>query len=161
VPAGPIDGTVAPENFGSTEPFTIKSNPDPAPGAATLVDVRIGAHPEQGGWDRIVFEFRDTLPAGEVRYVPDVAACGSGAPVTLPGRAVLAVRFTSTAAHSEAGQPTIKQTTLPGPGGVITEARQTCDFEGVVAWAIGVTGMQRYKVTLLDAPRRVVIDIKR
>ena len=41
------------------------------------------------------------------------------------------------------------------------EARQSCDFEGEVTWVVGVTGVQRYKVTLLDAPRRVVIDVKR
>jgi hypothetical protein len=158
---GRVDGTVAPQNAGATDPVTIKANPDPPSGIATLVDVRIGAHPEEGGWDRIVFEFRDVLPAGAVAYVPSVIACGSGAPVTLPGQARLVARFTGAQAHDDAGRSTIVRTSVPGPGAAIVEARQVCDFEGHVEWAIGVVGVQRFKVTLLDAPRRVVIDVKR
>jgi hypothetical protein len=155
-----IDGTVAPQNFGSTDPVTVKSNPDPLRGTALLRDVRLGVHPEEGGWERIVFEFGDTLPPGTISYVPSVAACGSGAPVMVKGDAVLAVRFSQAAAHTDAGQPTLPRTTLEGAGNTILEARQTCDFEGEVAWAIGVKDRQRFKVTLLAEPRRVVIDIK-
>jgi hypothetical protein len=158
--AGRVDGTVAPQNFGSTDPVTIKSNPDPLRGSALLRDVRIGVHPEEGGWDRIVFEFAGDLPPGRVEYVQDVSACGSGMPVPLRGAAILAVRFDQTAAHTEAGQPTIARNMIPGPGETILEARQTCDFEGHVEWALGVKGRQRFKVTLLDNPRRVAIDIK-
>jgi hypothetical protein len=158
--AGQVDGTVAPQNFGGTDPVTIKSNPDPIPGNALLRDVRIGVHPEEGGWDRIVFEFAGDLPPGRVEYVQGVFACGSGMPVQLRGGAVLAVRFEHAAAHTEAGQQTIARSAIPGPGETILEARQTCDFEGHVDWAVGVKGRQRFKVTLLDAPRRVVIDVK-
>lgn len=158
--AGRIDGTVAPQNAGATDPITIKANPDPLRGTALLRDVRIGIHPEEGGWDRIVFEFAGNLPPGAVAYVPAVAACGSGAPVTLPGAAILTVRFTQTAAHTAAGQPSVARTTITSPGETIREARQTCDFEGEVAWAIGLTDRRRFKVTLLAQPRRVVIDIK-
>jgi hypothetical protein len=158
--AGRIDGTVAPQNFGGTDPVTIKSNPDPIQGNALLRDVRIGVHPEEGGWDRIVFEFAADLPPARVEYVRDAFACGSGMPVSLRGGAILAVRFEHAAAHTEAGQQTIARSVVPGPGETILEARQTCDFEGHVDWALGVKGRQRFKVTLLDAPRRVVIDIK-
>ena len=127
---------------------------------AVLRDVRLGVHPEEGGWDRIVFEFGDDLPPGTVSYVPAVTACGSGAPVMMRGTAILAVRFSQAAAHTEAGQPTVARNVIPGAGQTILEARQTCDFEGEVAWAIGVAGRQRFKVTLLANPRRVVIDIK-
>lgn len=151
---------MAPQGFGGTEPVTVKSNPDPLSGSATLRDVRLGLHPEEGGWDRLVFEFAGDLPPGSVSYVPSVSACGSGAPVMLPGTALLAVRFSQTAAHTDAGQPTIRRATLPGAGGIVLEARQTCDFEGEVSWAIGLKERQRFKVTLLDRPRRVVIDIK-
>lgn len=159
-PSARVDGTVSPLNFGSTEPVTLKANPDPAPGTAILTDVRIGVHPEEGGWDRIVFEFRDTLPAGSIAYATSAAACGSGAPVTLPGTAILTARFAQTAAHDDAGRVTVPRTTLAGPGATVLQARQTCDFEGVVIWAIGVAGTQRFKVTSLSAPPRLVIDIK-
>ena len=155
-----VDGTVAPQNFGSTDPVTVKSNPDPLRGTALLRDVRLGVHAEEGGWDRIVFEFAGDLPPGAISYVPSVVACGSGAPVTVQGGAVLAVRFDQTAAHTEAGQPTVARRVIEGPGGTILEARQTCDFEGEVSWAVGVKGRQRFKVTLLENPRRVVIDIQ-
>src|SRR3989304_595494 len=63
-PFPPVDGTVPAQGTGGTDPVDIKTNPDRVSGAATLVDVRVGAHPEQGGWDRIVFEFKDVRPAG-------------------------------------------------------------------------------------------------
>lgn len=148
--------------FGGTDQVTVKSNPDPLPsGSGVLLrDVRLGVHPEAGGWDRIVFEFEENLPPGTIAYVRLASACGSGMPVTVAGDAILLVRFDQTAAHTDAGQPTIARRQIPGPGETILEARQVCDFEGVVEWAIGVKGRQRFTVTLLDAPRRVVIDVK-
>jgi hypothetical protein len=156
----PVDGTVFPQNPGSTEPTTIKSNPDPVTEAATLVDVRVGAHPESGGWDRIVFEFEDVRPAGLVEYVDEAANCGSGNTVTLPGEAILAVRFDATNAHNEQGQLTIDATEVNGPGNIIVKAVGTCDFEAVVSWAIGLKSMKNYKVSLLENPARVVVDVK-
>jgi hypothetical protein len=125
-----------------------------------LRDVRVGAHPEQGGWDRIVFEFADVLPPGEVKYVPSVVQCGSGNPVRLPGSAILQVSFTGADAHNEAGQPTVSRRQISGPGNVILESQQICDFEAEVAWAIGLKAQQRFKVTLLQNPTRVVVDVK-
>jgi hypothetical protein len=163
VPSGtvpPTDGTVAPQNAGSTDDFTIKSNPDPVSGQATLEDVRVGAHPESGGWDRIVFEFKDVRPAGIVEYVDSASGCGSGIPVQLPGSAILHVRFADTNAHDEQGNLTIDSTEVNGPGNSILKAVENCDFEAVVEWSIGVSGMKNFKVTLLDNPTRVVIDVK-
>jgi len=159
-PAGRVDGTVAPEGFGGTDPVTIKANPDPLPGGALLRAVRLGVHPEEGGWDRIVFEFAGDLPPGSVSYVPSVAGCGSGMPISLKGSALLVVRFNQSAAHTDAGQPTVARTSLAGPGPAILEARQTCDFEGEVSWALGLAARQRFKVTLLANPTRVVVDVK-
>ncbi len=162
----PTDGTVFPENAGSTDPFTMKSNPDPSTDTYTLDDVRVGAHPESGGWDRIVFEFKDVggvsgaHPGGTVEYVDEAAQCGSGAPVEVLGDAILAVRFDQTQAHDDAGNSTIEDVTVDGPGNSILEAASYCDFEGVVQWAIGVPGKQNFKVTYLENPSRIVIDVK-
>jgi len=156
----PIDGTVFPQNPGSTEPTTIKSNPDPVTEAATLTDVRVGAHPESGGWDRIVFEFKDVRPSGRVQYVTGATTCGRGDAVTLPGQAMLEVHFDTTNAHNEQGQLTIDATEVSGPGNAILKSVGTCDFEAVVNWAIGTTGVKNYKVALLENPTRVVIDVK-
>ena len=156
----PVDGTVFPQNPGSTDPTTIKSNPDPVTQAATLVDVRVGAHPESGGWDRIVFEFKDVRPAGLIEYMDEAASCGSGNTVTLPGEAILAVRFDATNAHDDNGQLTIDATVVSGPGNIILKSVSTCDFEAVVSWAIGLKSKKNYKVSLLENPTRVVIDVK-
>ena len=158
--APPVDGTVAPQNAGDTAPVTIKSNPDPISGVATLRDVRVGAHPEQGGWDRIVFEFADVRPAGMVRYVTSAVQCGSGMPVNLDGGAMLEVTFEATNAHTDAGQSTLRARQITGPGNIILESVQTCDFEAQVAWAIGLKSEKNFKVTLLSNPTRVVIDVK-
>jgi hypothetical protein len=155
-----VDGTVDPLGFGGPEPVTLKSNPDPAPGIAVLRGVRIGVHPEEGGWERIVFEFRDHSPAGSIAYVPSVMTCGSGELVPLPGKTVLRVHFEGAMAHDDMGRLTVPSLVIQGPGTTILQARQTCDFEGVVGWALGLSAQQRFKVTRLSNPARLVIDIK-
>ena len=55
---------------------------------------------------------------------------------------------------------TIDSTEVNGPGNAILRSVSTCDFEAVVIWAIGTTGMKNYKVALLENPTRVVIDVK-
>jgi hypothetical protein len=151
---------------GSTAPFSFPSDPNPAPGAATLVDVRVGAHPEDGGFDRIVFEFDGVRPAGNVEYVSSAAQCGSGFPVDPQGSHTLLVRLDATNAHDEQGQVThsLPQVdglfTVSGPGNSIVESKQTCDFEAVVEWAVGTDGRQPFVVTLLQNPPRVVVDVR-
>ncbi len=155
-----VDGTVDPLGFGGTDPQTIKANPDPPSGVSVLRDVRVGAHPEEGGWDRIVFEFKDTLPAGTISYQPAAVGCGSGEPIPVQGQAILIAKFQPAQAHDDAGNATVKSTRMAGPGNAFVEARSICDFEADVQWAIGVKSMQRFKVTRLSNPTRVVIDIK-
>jgi hypothetical protein len=155
----PIEGTV--DNFGgSTEPVVVQPSPNPTIGVAILRDVRIGAHTEQGGWDRIVFEFEGQRPLARVEYVTSVSQCGSGFPVTTTGRAILYVRMEPAQAHDDNGRSTIRSLQVPGPGGSITEAKSVCDFEADVSWAVGVKDRQRFKVTTLQNPTRIVIDVK-
>lgn len=162
----PTDGTVFPQNPGSTDAFPMKSLPDPNQGIYVLTDVRVGAHSESGGWDRIVFEFEDVEgfpgahPGGVVQYVDEASQCGSGDPVDVEGGAILEVRLDATQAHDDNGQLTIDATRIDGPGNAILEALSFCDFEGVVQWAIGVPAEQNFKVTFLENPARIVIDIK-
>jgi hypothetical protein len=157
---------VFPQNPGSTDAFPMKSNPDPHTGIYVLDDVRVGAHPEQGGWDRIVFEFEDVQgfpgahPGGTVEYVEEASQCGSGEPVEVDGEAILMVRFDATQAHNDAGQSTIDEIEIEGPGNSIIQAVSFCDFEGVVQWAIGTAGEENFKVVFLENPNRVVIDIR-
>jgi hypothetical protein len=157
-PEGTVPGT--PVGEGSTESFFFPASPDPATAPSQMVDVRVGAHPEEGGFDRIVFEFEDgQRPSGIVGYKDDVVQCGSGESVDPEGSETLAVHFDFTNAHTEAGELSIPSTTVAGPGNSILEAISTCDFEAVVEWAVGIDGKKPFTVTLLDNPNRVVIDV--
>jgi hypothetical protein len=162
----PTDGTVFPQNPGSTDAFDMKPLPDPAQGIYVLNDVRVGAHPESGGWDRIVFEFEpvDGFPGGHpggiVEYVDEALQCGSGEPVDVEGEAILRVKLDATQAHDDNGNLTIDAIEIEGPGNSIIEAVSFCDFEGIVEWAIGVPAEQNFKVVFLQEPARIVIDIK-
>jgi hypothetical protein len=145
---------------GVTTAFNVGADPNPPKGIALLQTWRVGAHPEAGGWDRIVFEFKDGRPASEFAYVDKASTCGKGDSVTLPGAAMLTVRFRQTQAHTDAGASTLPSRDITGPGTSILKASVICDFEGVVEVAIGVKTKTPYKVTMLEKPTRVVVDVK-
>ncbi len=133
------------------------SAPAAAATAGRLVDVETGTHE---GYDRIVFTFDGALPAYAVEVAGDpVRACGSGAPVAVEGEATLAVRFEGTAAHTEAGVPTVdgsdRHLALP----VVRSLHLTCDFEAQVSWAAGLQTRSSFRVLTLDAPPRIVVDV--
>lgn len=144
---------------GSTESVSFVASPAPVTDPALLIDVRVGAHPEDGGYDRIVFEFESQRPSGLVGYQDQIEQCGSGEPVDPAGNAMLKVHFDFSNAHNEAGEMTIASTTVSGPGNSILESIRSCDFEAEVEWAIGTAGKKPFTVTLLDGPPRVVIDV--
>ncbi|MBI2764561.1 MAG: hypothetical protein HYX53_01480 [Chloroflexi bacterium] len=154
------DGTVDPLNAGDTASVTTKPDSEAFRPQPQLQDVRMGVHPEQGGWDRIVFEFKGGLPGARIEYIDQAVACGSGKSVTVEGTARLSVRFDSAANHDAAGKPTFASQSVDGPGKTILGAVQTCDFEGVVTWVAGISGKQNFKVTTLQDPPRLVIDVK-
>lgn len=131
----------------------------PTPVQPLLVAVRIAEHDENDGFDRIVFEWSAGPPVPAVSYVASAAQCGSGAAVNPAGDATLQARFSNAAAHNEQGQATFGSQNLPGPGKSIEQAIQICDFEGVVAWAIGVDDNRPFTVSTLSNPPRVVIDV--
>ncbi len=159
--ATPADGTVDPLGGGQTTPWTVKPPKEPVTGVVIVKDLRMGVHPELGGWERIVFEFSgDAWPPGTVQYVGKAVSCGSGQAVTgLKGSTILEVAFTSAQAHDNAGKATIPAT-ITGPGKTVVNGIQSCDFEGHVTWDFGLTGKQNFKVSTLPNPPRVVIDVK-
>lgn len=157
----PAEPTVDPLNPGATTTVNTKGiKPAGFTGQALLRDVRMGLHPENGGWDRIVWEFTGALPIAHIEYVASVSSCGPGSPVALPGTAVLKVAFENAAAHTAAGQTTFALQTVPGPGKTILSAKQTCDFEALLVWAAGIAGNRNFKVLELQNPYRLVIDVK-
>jgi len=150
------DGTPAAPGDAGTDPVDVTATPSAPSGTVTVVDVRTGGHENA---DRIVFEFEGgIIPPAHIAYVDSVSECGSGETVDVEGSAILEVRIDNAVGHTEAGQPTI-DAEVDGPGGTIEEAVRSCDFEGVVSYAVGTTGKQPFKVTTLQSPARLVIDV--
>ena len=155
-----------PENPGSTDPFPIKPNPDPAQGIYTLTDVRVGAHPSRAvgtascSSSRTVDGVPGAHPGGIVEYVDEASQCGSGMPVDVEGRRHTARALRFDPGTQRPGSADDRLDDIDGPGNSILQAVSYCDFEGVVQWAIGVPAEQNFKVTFLANPSRVVIDVK-
>jgi hypothetical protein len=160
LPAPPKEkGDTYPEYFLGMEGKFGKEIPsDGAP--ALLTAVRTARHEM---FDRIVFEFDAARPPGyEVGYLDEPAtACGSGKTVRAQGRAVLQLRIFHANAHTDDGQPTIKEMEYRLPSySVLKEIKRTCDFEGTVTYIVGVTSRNKLRLLELRDPSRLVIDIR-
>lgn len=109
--------------------------------------------------DTTTFTFAGTgVPGYTAKYVPAVSQCGSGQPVTTAGPAQIYLRLEPAVAHDSSGHPTLS-TTSQAPGfPSIMELKLTCDFEGVVAWAIG-TPEKYFSVTTASAPSRIIVEV--
>jgi hypothetical protein len=124
-----------------------------------LRDVRVGRNP---GFDRVVFEFEGTrLPGYRLEYIDGPARrCGSGDEVRLLGQGLLQVRLEPARAHTEAGRETMTEREMKPGLPVLLELEQVCDFEGQVEWVLGTRGPHRYRVMELQAPTRLVVDVR-
>lgn len=124
----------------------------------TLVAVRTGAHK---GFDRIVFEFDEYLPGYHTEYIDQpVRKCGSGSVTPVAGDGWLELRMYPAKAHTEEGLPTVAERERMLNHPVLAELELTCDFEAVVTWVFGVESPNRYQVSELSSPPRLVIDIR-
>src|SRR5213083_906869 len=123
------------------------------------VETGTGASP---GYDRVVFEFTgDSVPGYRVEYTTKpVQRCGSGDPVTVAGTGRLIVRFEPAQAHDEHGTLTpAERQRAPGLPAV-RELTLICDFEGQVAWVLGIAAPSEYRVSELTGPARLVLDVR-
>lgn len=129
------------------------------PRPVTLRDVRVGVNQ---GFDRVVLEFLGSgVPGYRVEYVDKpVHACGSGDPVPVAGDAWLAITLRGTQAHNDQGQATVQQGERRLQMPIIKELEFICDFEGVVELVLGVSRPNRYRITELQNPTRLIIDIQ-
>ncbi len=125
------------------------------------VETSAGASPG-GGYDRVVFEFAgDSVPGYRVEYTTKpVQRCGSGDPITVAGAGRLIVRFEPAQAHDEHGSLTpTERHRVPGLPAV-RELILICDFEGQVAWVLGIAAPSAYRVAELTGPARLVLDVR-
>jgi hypothetical protein len=130
-------------------------------GTALLTKVRVG---NNGGFDRIVFEFQGTgTPGWEVSYEDGpFTHDGSGAPVSVSGHAFIHVRmFRASGYDADAGHPSYTgPDRVPGSaGGNVNEVVANGDFEGVLSWVVGLDGKAPFRVSTLSTPSRLVIDV--
>jgi hypothetical protein len=138
--------------------------PDPLPGARTdpvatertderqLVLVEVQPFP---GFDRVIFEFADAVPGFKADYVAELVQDGSGAVVPVAGEAKLVLRM-SAGEPLETGTP---ERVVAGGLAVVTEAVRVSQVEDLV-WAIGVRTKAPFTITAMDAPPRLVVDLK-
>jgi hypothetical protein len=147
-----LPALVASPSGGAAPP--VASAPPPIP---VLVAVR-AAH--RGGVDRVVFEFRGGLPADRrVEYVDRLFADGSGRRVHVAGRALLRVRFEPAQAHTDDGSPTAAPRRVAFPLPNVLTAVRAGDFEAVTTYGLGLAKRTRVRVTTLQAPPRVVVEV--
>ena len=114
------------------------------------------------GYDRVVFEFTgDSVPGYRVEYTTKpVQRCGSGDPVTVAGTGRLIVRFEPAQAHDEHGNLTPAERHRTAGLPAVRELTLICDFEGQVAWVLGIAAPSEYRVSELTGPTRLVLDVR-
>lgn len=145
---------VAPSTGGAAPPASVTAPPPPTP---VLVAVR-AAH--RGDVDRVVFEFRGGLPAQrQVGYVDRLFADGSGRRVRVAGQALLRVRFERAQAHTDDGSPTAAPRRVAYALPNVMTAVRSGDFEAVTTYGIGLAKRTPVRVTTLQAPPRVVVEV--
>ena len=113
---------------------------------------------------RVVFQFAESqLPGYTVAYTNQPpTSCGSGKRVDVAGKAYLAIRLSPAQAHAARGAD---QVATAGPPdrrpalGPLHQLTQTCDFEGVVQWVLGLREQLPYRAFTLPTPTRLVIDV--
>lgn len=129
---------------------------------ATLSEVRTALQGDSAV--RVVFQFAESrLPGYTIAYANEPpTSCGSGKRVDVAGKAHLAVRLSPAQAHAARGED---QVATAGPPdrrpalGALQQLTQTCDFEGVVQWVLGLREQLPYGAFTLSAPTRLVIDV--
>jgi len=138
---------------------TVVDEPAAAAGApATVVGVRTAAHE---GFDRVTIELAGSSPGYRAAWrTTPPRHCASGAAVPMAGGAWLEVRLDPAQAHDAQGRATLETRPQAQPGLTAVQALQmTCDFEGVVSWALGAPRALPFRVMPLTDPPRVVVDV--
>ena len=137
-----------------------------ATGTALLERVAIGRHE---GYDRVVFQFRDdVVPGYRVEYAaPPFAEDGSGDPISVQGKAFVAVRMEPASGFDlNTGQGEL---VYKGPKriegatagtSVVRELVRTGDFEAVLGWVIGLDEKVDFRVTTAASPPRLIVDFR-
>ena len=123
-------------------------------GIVGVTAVRVDQHV---GYDRFVLQFDTQVPKYTVKRQakPVFTQGASGQTITLSGTAgVLVTVHSASQSGTYSGPIDFTQAGFP----VLKEARLTEDFEGTVAWGLGLGSPACMRVFTLTAPARLVID---
>ena len=127
--------------------------------ATTNVSLILAQAGTPGSYDRMTFQFDGDLPAYEINYVPGPAqACASGEDAQVNGQALLQIRLSPAVAHNEQGTQTVSPTDLQPNLPAILQAKQTCDFEAVVVWTLGLSAEGDYRAFTIGG-QILVVDV--
>jgi hypothetical protein len=158
----PPASAVACSPFGATGDV---DSADPlALSALTGQSMRVGRH---DCFERFVFQMAGAgeVPGWSVGYQDPMTADGSGEPVDLRGAADLAVTVGVWTVSDFEGRPD-EWPPFEGPDDIVTtgyvalrEARNLYAFEGVTQIGLGLDRQRPFRVTWLDAPARLVVDV--
>jgi hypothetical protein len=132
---------------------------------ALLERVAVGRHE---GYDRVVFQFTNALPAYKVEYVqPPLKEDGSGNPVQIKGNSFVVVRMEPASGFDlNTGEGVMvykgpKRIDGAAAGvSVVQEVVRTGDFEAVLTWAIGLSDKVDFRVRTATSPPRLIIDFR-
>jgi hypothetical protein len=153
VACAPIGGT---GDVDSVDPLALS--------ALTGESMRVGRH---DCFERFVFQMAGTgeVPGWSVGYQDPMTADGSGEPVELRGAADLAVTVGVWTVSDFEGRPE-EWPPFEGPDDIVTtgyvalrEARNLYAFEGVTQIGLGLDRQRPFRVTWLQEPVRLVIDV--
>ena len=157
--APPEDGADAPQPVGdgSTAESTAPGNGPPV----ALTEVELAAHE---GFDRVVFQFAGEGEAGwEISYTEQPRSQGSGAPVEVPGEAVLGITLTNIALPGDAPegvQPWPGASTLSlEDANVLDTLVEDTLVEGRYTYFAGLDRQRPFAVGASSSPQRLVVDL--
>lgn len=133
---------------------------DPAPNAprATLQSVEVT---DGGGFDRATFTFRDdaAFPGYRVVWSDSAAASCADSTSAAPPAGSLIVRFEPASAKDE-GKAVAPQTSLRPGLPSVSSARQLCDRNDKLVWALAATDSARFRLVELRSPPRLLVDVR-
>ena len=126
-------------------------------GTAAIVGVTAVRVKQDAGYDEFIMQFDSQVPAYTVKRQakPVFVQGGSGQSITLSGTSgVLVSVRTASQSATYVGPTDFTQAGFP----IIKEARLTEDFEGTVAWGLGLGSPACMRVFTITGPARLVID---
>jgi hypothetical protein len=148
----------------SQQPYicTADTVPQGTPKATPIAyvnDVRIAEH-DADGYERIVIQFANGLPAEFVELTPRSSTTftenASGKPITVKGSNGILVRIHGADMHTSYSGKTDWVTGFK----TLAEVRVLEDFEGVINLALGINGQACYRAQYFTDPARLVIDVQ-